>query len=550
MFHKTSNPKSDSDRLCPSTEPPNVAAPASQQIDRNKTSSSSTNWNAQQAAATALHQHYLNYFNNKIPKEIKSHRTRGSIFNSLSQPPPPHQAVPKQEMQINRAAFLNQRNSQNIRTQDNIQQVPSFHHHKNLTNNLSKSVSRDEGQILSTHRQHQQNPTKQRTFSSSAISSHPHQGTLEPSRNGITYGSRQEYQLDRDNEEVATIIKELENDSEDLKDSELDSLERNLPIELSFLIRQQAYCMAKMNYLDRQIRELKEAAHQIDSTTPQVSSTSIMNQSHPNIIMSANPAAMTHTKNGNFILSDDSGGEYSRATISDDDELSSLLDQIAKSIRPERSNFNAINNQQSIATTNHSAIISNQPQQYAIVNSNQLHHQQAVPIFVMGSPIAVAHPASSINSNVLPGVHFQPEPRYNQYYEGFYYQNNGYVTNPASSLMHKQQNGGGIKSQQFDNSISAIEQLVSQKEKRQIKSQLKSADNWLKMRSSGMCNSQNEGSINGQCISKTSTVNGTRLSDVSVDKNGSTTGRANIPSSSSSTIATGDNRVIEEDTDQ
>jgi hypothetical protein len=260
----------------------------------------------------------------------------------------------------------------------------------------------------------------------------------------------------------------------------IKSLEHKLPIELSFLIRQQAYCKAELNYLQRQIREIKESAnHQQQVDINRVPSTSMSNRIHsrpvdnnrvsstsmssrihsrpvdsnrvPSTSMSNrifsrpidNIAAstMAHTKNGNFILSDDSGGDYSRATMSDDDELSSLLDQIAKTVLPDQRN-RSINSHSQVQYLQQQQQPHQQP--YTIIN-----HQQAVPILVMSSPIAVAHP-SSISSNTLPGVHFH-----------------------------------------FDTSISAVEQLVSRKEKRQIASQLKAADNWLNMRTFD----QQEGSL-------------------------------------------------------
>lgn len=375
-------------------------------------------------------------------------------------------------------------------------------------------------------------------FSQNQIDSRRTTTSGQTTSQAASSSSRQDDRHERDSDEIATLIKEeLEGtELDNFKELDLDtlgSLERNLPVELSFLIRQQAYCMARMNYLDRQIMELKESKLQ-----SQAASTSVKNQTNNN---RTNPAATSntiHTKNGNFIPSDDSGGEYSRATISDDDELSSLLDQIAKSVRPERNQagYNQhFSNQLPSRANNHYSVITNnhphQPQQYAIINPNQLQHQ-AVPVFVMGSPIAMAHP-SSISSNVLPGVHFQPEPRYNQYYEDFYVQNN------SSSPTINRHN----RSQQFDSSISAIEQLVSQKEKRQIKSQLKSADNWLKMRSSNLCNLSNNDNLN-------SANNNARSNRDDAGVGGRKTERGNLPASSASvTLANEDsNNVIEETT--
>lgn len=331
----------------------------------------------------------------------------------------------------------------------------------------------------------------------------------------------------------------------------LGSLERELPVELSFLIRQQAYCLARINYLERQIRELKsEAKHQNQQQltnimanasasssppfhhyTPHIpNQNSATNQFSQRLAASSttnignNIAGINH-KNGNFIPSDDSGGEYSRATISDEDELSSLLDQIAKSLRPEargnhlpsqitpgsnnmagsnhlfsqsshlhhqspqRANFGALNHFACHQPAQH--------QPYTFISNaghlNSHHPQQAVPVLVaMSSPIALAHhhPASGISSSILPGVHFQPEIRYNQYYEDSFVHNNMSSSSSTTMLNHpiNRPYSGLNKMQQFDNSISALEHLVSQKEKRQIKSQLKSADNWLKMQATGLSN--------------------------------------------------------------
>lgn len=544
MLQEINESKSDSDRLDPpineasssrntTTSTSNITAISTKHNHPNDEIQNRTSYsvNKQQTAATALHQHYLNYFNSNIPKEdTKSQRPRSSISNSLSQHP---RVVPTSNLDH---SVKNQRNN-HITNKANTNNDPNYVYHipsqnynhypsnsqlgnnlRNHPNNMSRSIPRDENLMAHRFQQQHQPPQpshthiKYRTNSTGAL--YPKMPQREQSSyKAAAHNSRHEHQQqrDRDSEETTTTVKEeLENDLQACKTSELEaisSLERNLPIELSFLIRQQAHCMARMNYLDRQIRELKDSARSQQQVDPnQVSSTSILNQGHSNRPTSniVGTATMTHSKNGNFILSDDSGGEYSRATISDDDELSSLLDQIAKSVRPERGS-SMINNsysqlqqqQQQRLAANCSALIGNQhqhPQQpYAIINTNQLHQQQAVPIFVMGSPIAVAHP-SSINSNILPGVHFQPEPRYNQYYEDLYYHNgNGAASNGVTSSIittsaHAIQKHGqpqnGLRSQQFDNSISVIEQLVSQKEKRQIISQLKSADNWLKMRSS------------------------------------------------------------------
>lgn len=366
------------------------------------------------------------------------------------------------------------------------------------TTRLFSSTHVAESSSSFTPKASQSYSARQRSPSSSTLREEPR--TSHSSRND---------QQDRD-DMVTVIREELEELADAFKDSDLEtlgSLEKNLPVELSFLIRQQAYCMARMNYLDRQIRELKEAKHNVPHPSNQQQQ---QHHQHANHRVHNNCLTATHIKHGNgFIPSDDSGGEYSRATISDEDELSSLLDQIAKSIKPERNMNQSINmnhhqliQQQQLSSRANYSVISGQPQQYAIINPGQLHatHQAAtaVPVFVMGSPIAVAHP-SSISSNILPGVHFQPEPRYNQYYEDFYTQNsNGISSNNNSSSAHSMMNtrlSNGIQNlrpqpntSQFDTSISAIEQLVNQKERRQIRSQLKSADNWLKMRSSTMCN--------------------------------------------------------------
>lgn len=526
MFQKSNNnsdSKSDSDRLC--VEPSEVTQKRSDLSNKERLT----------IASTSRQSHFQNnYLGNNIPKEeIKSHQ-RARTCNSSNSLCQHSQATHHQEMQPQQhhtcsGNNLNQRKGNHIvRSTTNPQlyqttqsQHPALSSHPTFSSRSTQNSDNSTVFVSSRQSIKQKEPSLGTTIMGCT------QHTRDDSR--LAYNSRAQDQQERNCDEVVIKDEMDKLNLDGFKESDLEtlgSLERNLPIELSFLIRQQAFCMARMNYLDRQIRELKESNKQ--TVFSQQSSSTSVNQSHSN--RSNNVA--THMKNGNFIPSDDSGGEYSRATISDDDELSSLLDQIAKSVRPERNvNQNVSNNHQ---RANYS-VISNQPQQYAILNSNQLHHQ-AVPVFVMGSPIAVAHP-SSISSNVLPGVHFQPEPRYNQYYEDFYVQNS-----PASSTINRH---NGIRSQQFDSSISAIEQLVSQKEKRQIKNQLKTADNWLKMRSSGLynLNDNNFSNNNNNSNNKKGTF-GTGLGDLS---GGSVTDKNLLASSSSAPAATRNpNSVIEE----
>lgn len=422
-------------------------------------------------------------------------------------------------------------NPQIYQNPTNLQQQSSHRQDTNKSEQQSPQTSAAATARLSNSAQAADSPSSFNQPARSASQSYssrqrsPSSSTLRDEMRASQHSPRQDQQ-DRSDDMVTVIREELEELADAFKDSDLEtlsSLEKNLPVELSFLIRQQAYCMARMNYLDRQVRELKEAKHNV----PQASNHHQQHhqqQHQMNHHRLAGSSTAAHLKHGNgFIPSDDSGGEYSRATISDEDELSSLLDQIAKSVRPERGNLNhqniSVNHHQLLQhqqqqqqhqaqlnsrATNFSVISSHhQPhhQQYAIINPSQLHtthHQAAVPVFVMGSPIAVAHP-SSISSNILPGVHFQPEPRYNQYYEDFYSQNaagligsNNNSSSTTHSMMNTRQTMPQLRPQpntsQFDTSISAIEQLVNQKERRQIRSQLKSADNWLKMRSSTMCN--------------------------------------------------------------
>lgn len=527
------------------------------------------------------HPHSTTLANNK--EENKSHIS--GISSGTNRPPKfnhnflPQHSQQSQEMQStssNSNNLSNQRTSAShsnmtrSTTNPQLYQVP--HHCHTSTATLSSShpattSSRPSEQRLQAINQ----ALRERISSIMSVSNHsPHHFLRDSSHNGKLAHNNLRFvqdQQDKDQDEVVTMIREeFENNPDGFRDIDLEaisSIEKDLPVELSFLIRQQAYCMAKMNYLDRQIRELKESArnhHQAVAPQQQhqVSSCSLQHGNHLNNrtpILASNANAITHIKNGNFIPSDDSGGEYSRATMSDDDELSSLLDQIAKSVRPDRNvNQNvSINHQQQLQQRSNYSVISNQPQQYAIINPNQLHHQ-AVPVFVMGSPIAVAHPASSISSTVLPGVHFQPEPRYNQYYEDFYIQNNS-----SSSTLHRHSNNNnnntintknsstnGIRSQQFDSSITTIEQLVSQKEKRQIKSQLKSADNWLKMRSSNLCN------LNTTSSSPTNdnfSIKGTNNIGEVVTNSGSGVNERNLPASSSAsaTLATENSNSVIED---
>lgn len=598
----------------------------------NQTSPSSKDLNYDDCITVALGTRQLqqqnchnNQFSN-VKEESKSHKSKNQ--NSLKQHS--HQQVQSsaKELQSNTNSTMNINNlNQRViqgsmaRSTTNPQICPqhSTHQTNQISSHLpatsstsltSKSAIANETSTFASSAKQLFNNKPLRTSSnsttmtvmqtnpsSSSSSSHsPSNGddfTKQTHSSSRHQKQQQDHQQDKETNEVVTNVtkEELDNDFKGVKEvlelETISSLKEDIPAELSFLIQQQAFCMAKMNYLDRQIRELKDSKQQL-STNP-YHQHSVQNQhhhhshpqqqhqqcqyhQHPNIsstlvnqnnfptsggristvpatnAISNNPT--TTLKNGNFIPSDDSGGEYSRATTSDDDELSSLLDQIAKSVKPERNlnqngaslhqpqqQLHHLQQQQQLQhqRANYSAI-SNQPQQYAIINPNQLHHHhhQAVPVFVMSSPIAVAHP-SSISSTVLPGVHFQPEPRYNQYYEDFYVHNN-----PTSTL-HRH-NGAVRSSQQFDrdSSISAIEQLVSQKEKRQIKSQLKSADNWLKMRSSaGLCNS------NDNNFSNVSNSKGPISEDVSgsvIERNLPASSSVAILASDSSNSVSGENR--------
>lgn len=386
------------------------------------------------------------------------------------------------------------------------------------------------------------------------------------------------------------------------RDAELEPLllpyERDLPIEISFLVRQQAFCMARINHLDKQIRELREARHQQVSTSSHACNHLHQQQQHNHQqaehhnqvhATSAGATAGASNKTGaNFIPSDDSGGEYSRATASDDDELSSLLDHIAKSFKTDnmRNNNNINNNNiaQASPASNHIHVLNNnaniqplssgggnvgdialsnlgnlstlqyqkqlmnqatsgsfcnfmanQQQQYAIVNPNYINHlhnpsaaalaattshqhnhmQPTMPLLFMGAPMTMAtansaaQPSShSINSTIVPGVHYQPEPRYNQYYEDLYVQNTGLAANNSTPrhLSHMKAAAAAAAASNSmlssgympqPNRVSLVEHLIRQREKRQVEAQLKSADNWLKSRSSG--SSMNNANSNNVC---------------------------------------------------
>lgn len=531
MFQKgnknNSDPKSDIDRLCagPSEVMQKMSDLSSQErITANSTSRQSHSQN--------------NCLGNNSNEEIKSQQKIRTLNNPNSScqysQATHHQEMQQQPQQNSNGNHLNQRKGNHIirstTTPQLYQASPSQHSalSSHPTFSSKSAITSDYNTLCG--------PTRQLVKQREPLMNMTRLGYHQHSRDDfkLAYEPRMQEQQERDSDEVV-IKEELEKLNLDgFKESDLEtlsSLERSLPVELSFLIRQQAFCMARMNYLDRQIRELKETNKHAVSF--QQSPSTSVNQSH-----TIRTNAASHIKNGNFIPSDDSGGEYSRATISDEDELSSLLDQIAKSVRPVRNiDQNVSNNQQ---RANHS-VISNQPQQYAILHSNQLHHQ-AVPVLLMGSPIAVAHP-SSISSNVLPGVHFQPEARYNQYYEDFYVHNG-----PSSSSINRQ---NGIRSQQFDSNISAIEQRVSQKEKRQFKNQLETADNWLKMRFSDLYNlnnnfsnnNNNSNNDNTNSNSKKRTTLGAGLGDL---PSGSVSEKNLLASSSSGPTQTGNpSSVIE-----
>ena len=119
--------------------------------------------------------------------------------------------------------------------------------------------------------------------------------------------------------------------------------ETTISPEIVFLVRQQAKAIAQINALNKKVQLLEH-------TIKGQKNTHVFDQ-NPTLQMTGasgcSPKRLNSNSNNSkerIAISDDSGGEYSRATTtSDDDELSLLLDQIARRSQ-QLSNSHIINN--------------------------------------------------------------------------------------------------------------------------------------------------------------------------------------------------------------
>jgi len=108
--------------------------------------------------------------------------------------------------------------------------------------------------------------------------------------------------------------------------------EPNISPEILFLIKEQAKAIAKINALQKKVEQLEQTINyqsNSNDNSGQELSHEILTASSTSATKLVNNSNSSKERN---IICDDSGGEYSRATTSasDEDELSSLLDQIAR----------------------------------------------------------------------------------------------------------------------------------------------------------------------------------------------------------------------------
>lgn len=108
--------------------------------------------------------------------------------------------------------------------------------------------------------------------------------------------------------------------------------------EILFLVRKHAEAIDRINKLEKRIEQIELSKSNVSSPETSVK----CNVMSPEVSHSRTNQISCKERN---TTSDDSGGEYSRATISDDDELSSLLDQIAKYSKQIHQNQRQVNQQ-------------------------------------------------------------------------------------------------------------------------------------------------------------------------------------------------------------
>lgn len=116
------------------------------------------------------------------------------------------------------------------------------------------------------------------------------------------------------------------------------SHDTELKPEILFLVRKHAEAIDRINKLEKRIEQIELSKSNVSSPETSVK----CNVMSPEVSHLSTNKMICKERN---TTSDDSGGEYSRATISDDDELSSLLDQIAKYSKQIHQNQHQVNQQ-------------------------------------------------------------------------------------------------------------------------------------------------------------------------------------------------------------
>ena len=199
-------------------------------------------------------------------------------------------------------------------------------------------------------------------------------------------------------------------DSRDESSSDTNASDPTVTPEILFLIKAQAKAIAKINALQKKVEQLEQTISQQkknENITPQMTTASA---SSAKAVNSSNP---TNSKE-RIAISDDSGGEYSRATTtSDDDELSLLLDQIARrsqqlqSTHQINSRFTNTSIGSSVSTNNATEVMAQTMQMRSHGQRHTLPNTTGLKSYPTRSPISetlVKQKFSNFSNSTLTGM--------------------------------------------------------------------------------------------------------------------------------------------------
>jgi hypothetical protein len=147
-------------------------------------------------------------------------------------------------------------------------------------------------------------------------------------------------QINSNNSDIHKVrhksLVENQNKQKSSTTSTTTTTEPNISPEILFLIKEQAKAIAKINALQKKVEQLELSVNYQNNNNNNNSDNCVHELSHEtSTASSSSTTKLVNNSNSckeRNVISDDSGGEYSRATTtaSDEDELSSLLDQIAR----------------------------------------------------------------------------------------------------------------------------------------------------------------------------------------------------------------------------